>query len=85
MEVENKQEDYNKEKMYLGTTYLLEESALFTCLATQGWSVLVYPGSIKTFEEILEGLHPEVPLRSQRSTTRSHPLRTLTAQADGLA
>ena len=24
-------------------------------------SVLVYPGSIRTFEEISEGLHPEVP------------------------
>ncbi|NEO54088.1 MAG: tRNA-dependent cyclodipeptide synthase [Okeania sp. SIO3B5] len=62
MKAENKQKDYNKEKMYLGTTYLLEESALLTCLAKQGCSVLVYPGSIKIFEEISEGLHPEVPL-----------------------
>ncbi len=45
----------------LATTYLLEESALFTCLAQFGWTVFVYPGSIKTFEEISEGLHPEVP------------------------
>ncbi len=62
VEAKNNQEDYDQEKMDLGTTYLLEESALFTCLAKQGWSVLVYPGSIKTFEEISEGLHPEVPL-----------------------
>ncbi len=46
----------------LATTYLLEESALFTCLVKEGWLVFVYPGSIKTFEEISEGLHPEVPL-----------------------
>ncbi len=46
---------------YLATTYLLEESALFTCLAKEGWLAFVYPGSIKTFEEISEGLHPEVP------------------------
>ena len=47
---------------HLATTYLLEESALFACLAKEGWLVFVYPGSIKTFEEISEGLHPEVPL-----------------------
>lgn len=46
---------------YLARTYLLEESALFTCIAKEGWQVFVYPGSIKTFEEISEGLHPEVP------------------------
>ena len=46
---------------HLARTYLLEESALFTCLAKEGWLVFVYPGSIKSFEEISEGLHPEVP------------------------
>ncbi|MEM1169499.1 MAG: tRNA-dependent cyclodipeptide synthase [Cyanobacteria bacterium P01_H01_bin.35] len=46
---------------HLATTYLLEESALFTCLVKEGWLVFLYPGSIKTFEEISEGLHPEVP------------------------
>lgn len=50
--------DYRRE---LAIAYLLEESALFTCLAETGSSVFVYPGSIKTFEEIAEGLHPEVP------------------------
>ncbi len=42
-------------------TYLLEESALFTCLAKEKWRVFIYPGSIKSFEEIAAGLHPEVP------------------------
>lgn len=46
---------------HLARTYLLEESALFACLAKEGWLVFVYPGSIKSFEEIAEGLHPEVP------------------------
>ena len=46
---------------YLATTYLLEESALCSCLIKEGWLVFVYPGSSKTFEEVSEGLHPEVP------------------------
>ncbi|NET59116.1 MAG: tRNA-dependent cyclodipeptide synthase [Symploca sp. SIO2E6] len=45
----------------LAITYLLEESALIAYLVNEGWLVSVYPGSIKTFEEISEGLHPEVP------------------------
>ncbi|NES81436.1 MAG: tRNA-dependent cyclodipeptide synthase [Moorea sp. SIO2B7] len=49
-------------KKQLAIAYLFEESALFTCLAQEGWLVFVYPGSIKTFEEIAEGLHSEVPL-----------------------
>ena len=50
----------------LAIAYLLEESALFSCLAQAGWTVFVYPGSIKTFEEIAEGLHPKVPLALQQ-------------------
>ncbi len=46
---------------HLATTYLLEESALCSCLVKEGWLTFVYPGSIKTFEEISEGLHPEIP------------------------
>ncbi|MEC4815259.1 MAG: tRNA-dependent cyclodipeptide synthase [Scytonema sp. PMC 1069.18] len=49
-------------KKQLAIAYLLEESALITCLGEEGWPVFVYPGSIKTFEEIAEGLHPEVPV-----------------------
>jgi len=51
---------------HIGITYLLEESALNACLAQQGWLVVVYPGSIKTFEDISEGLHPEAPLPLQQ-------------------
>ncbi|MDJ0618427.1 MAG: tRNA-dependent cyclodipeptide synthase [Calothrix sp. MO_192.B10] len=62
LEEENKhKEESLQEKRHLSITYLLEESALFTCLAKEGWPVFVYPGSIKTFEEISEGLHPAVP------------------------
>jgi len=46
---------------YLAITYFFEESAINACLVKEGWKVFVYPGSIKTFEEISEGLHPEVP------------------------
>lgn len=41
--------------------YLVEESAMFTCLCEEGAQALLYPGSIKTFEEIAEGKVPEVP------------------------
>ena len=54
------------EQQKLAITYLLEESALFTCLAKDGWPVFVYPGSIKTFEEISEGLHPKTPTPLQQ-------------------
>ncbi|WP_371357598.1 tRNA-dependent cyclodipeptide synthase [Hydrocoleum sp. CS-953] len=46
---------------HLAIMYLFEESAINACLVKEGWLVFVYPGSIKTFEEISEGLHPEVP------------------------
>ncbi|NER37298.1 MAG: hypothetical protein F6J93_25590 [Oscillatoria sp. SIO1A7] len=48
-------------KKTLATMYLLEESACIACIVKKRWPVFVYPGSIKTFEEISEGLHPEVP------------------------
>ena len=61
-QTENKYlDDYIQNKMTLSTTYILEESALNACLIKQGWLVFVYPGSIKTFEKISEGLYPEVP------------------------
>ncbi|WP_287254789.1 tRNA-dependent cyclodipeptide synthase [Moorena sp. SIO4E2] len=59
---EEEVEQLLQRQKHLAITYLLEESAVFTCLAKEGWPVFVYPGSIKTFEEIAEGLHPEVPL-----------------------
>ncbi len=46
--------------------YLLEESALFTLLCERGWRVMIYPGSIRSFEEIAEGRVPEVPEPLQR-------------------
>ena len=54
------------EQKQLAIAYLLEESALFACLAQEGWPVFVYPGSLKAFEEISEGLHPEVPTPLQQ-------------------
>ncbi|NEO76597.1 tRNA-dependent cyclodipeptide synthase [Moorena sp. SIO4G3] len=59
---EEQVEELLQRQKHLAITYLLEESAVFTCLGKEGWPVFVYPGSIKTFEEIAEGLHPEVPL-----------------------
>ncbi|MBP0029308.1 tRNA-dependent cyclodipeptide synthase [Roseofilum sp. Guam] len=54
------------QEIALVTTYFLEESAILACLVEAGDSVFVYPGAIKTFEEISEGLHPEVPEPLQR-------------------
>jgi tRNA-dependent cyclodipeptide synthase len=45
----------------LAHDYLLEEIALFACLAEDGWPVLVYPGSIDSIIEVAEGRHPGVP------------------------
>jgi hypothetical protein len=45
----------------IAVAYLLEEAAVFCCLVDAGWPVLVYPGGIKTFQEISEGHHPEAP------------------------
>lgn len=59
-------DNFLQDKIHLGNTYILEESAFSACLIKQGWSVFVYPGSIKTFEEISEGLHPELPEPLQR-------------------
>ncbi|MEB3343496.1 tRNA-dependent cyclodipeptide synthase [Okeania sp.] len=65
---------------YLARRYLLEESALFACIAKQEWLVFVYPGSIKTFEEISEGLHPEVPEPLKQITWVSLGLKRLNAK-----
>lgn len=45
----------------LAHEYLLEEIALFACLAEDGWPVLVYPGSIDSIVEVAEGRHPSLP------------------------
>ncbi|HEX3480313.1 MAG TPA: tRNA-dependent cyclodipeptide synthase [Kofleriaceae bacterium] len=46
---------------HLAHEYLLEELALFACLAEDGWPVLVYPGSIDSIIEVAEGRHPSLP------------------------
>lgn len=48
-------------KRQMATLYLLEESAVFALMNRDGWPVLVYPGSIRTFQDIAEGLFPGVP------------------------
>jgi len=46
---------------HLAHEYLLEEIALFACLAEDGWPVLVYPGSIDSIIEVAEGRFPALP------------------------
>lgn len=45
----------------MSCAYLLEELAIFACLAQYDLSIMVYPGSLAIFEEISEGQHPKVP------------------------
>lgn len=74
-------EQLDELRQHLGITYLLEESALNACLVKQGWLVVVYPGSIKTFEDISEGLHPEVPLPLQQMILVRLRLRKRTSKS----
>ncbi len=53
-------EDFNR-CVEMSCRYLLEEFAIFACLAQSGLSVMVYPGYLAIFEEIAEGQHPDVP------------------------
>jgi tRNA-dependent cyclodipeptide synthase len=41
--------------------YLLEESALFACLREQDWPILVYPGSIDSIVDLVEGRFEGAP------------------------
>ena len=52
----------SEEWQRLGRAYLIEEVVLLSCLADDGWPVLVYPGSIDSIVEIAEGRHPELPV-----------------------
>lgn len=45
----------------LVTSRLVEELALFACLAEEGWPVLVYPGLVETLRGVLEVHLPELP------------------------
>lgn len=84
----NRGERVEKDRVYelrqkqLATTYLLEESALTACVAKEGWKVFIYPGSIETFEEISEGLHPEVPLPLQQTIWVSLRLKKKTTSSN---
>jgi tRNA-dependent cyclodipeptide synthase len=51
----------NERWQRLAHEYLLEEIALFACLAEDGWPVLVYPGSIDSIIEVAEGRYPGLP------------------------
>jgi tRNA-dependent cyclodipeptide synthase len=48
-------------KVGIAADYLLEETALTACLLKQGYTVLFYPGAIKSFEDMIEGVFPGVP------------------------
>ncbi|MDA4848733.1 tRNA-dependent cyclodipeptide synthase [Hoeflea poritis] len=50
-----------RQKMECSTNYLIEETAMITCLCEEDWNILVYPGSIKSFVDIAEGHFSEVP------------------------
>ncbi|MDJ0727149.1 MAG: tRNA-dependent cyclodipeptide synthase [Prochloraceae cyanobacterium] len=41
--------------------YLLEEMAIFTCLAEQNFPTFIYPGDLGIFKEIADGVHSDIP------------------------
>ena len=41
--------------------YLLEEMAIFTCLAEQNLTTFIYPGDLGIFKEIGDGVHEDIP------------------------
>jgi tRNA-dependent cyclodipeptide synthase len=57
----NRELGVNERWQRLAHEYLLEEIALFACLAEDGWPVLVYPGSIDSIIEVAEGRYPALP------------------------
>jgi tRNA-dependent cyclodipeptide synthase len=57
----NSEVGLNERWQHLAHDYLLEEIALFACLAEDGWPVLVYPGSIDSIIEVAEGRFPSLP------------------------
>ncbi|MFJ3216515.1 tRNA-dependent cyclodipeptide synthase [Kitasatospora sp. NPDC086801] len=62
-------------RVEMSAQYFLEESAIFACLAQEGLSVMVYPGSFSTLSEIADGRHPGVPEELRRLTAVSLDLR----------
>jgi tRNA-dependent cyclodipeptide synthase len=59
--LDNREVVLNERWQRLAHDYLLEEIALFACLAEDGWPVLVYPGSIDSIIEVAEGRYPSLP------------------------
>jgi len=41
--------------------YLLEEMAIFTCLAERNFTTFIYPGDLGIFKEIGDGFHSDTP------------------------
>ncbi|TAE54075.1 MAG: tRNA-dependent cyclodipeptide synthase [Nostocales cyanobacterium] len=41
--------------------YLLEEIAIFACLVKYGLSIVIYPGSLGIFQELVLGNYPDIP------------------------
>ncbi len=55
-------------KRQCGREYLVEECAIYTVMSEEGWRVFLYPGAIKTFEQIAEGRVPEAPAALRQLT-----------------
>lgn len=52
---------YSDKNMHLASAYLIEELAIFSCLAARNWPVVVYPGTIGIIEEIANGHYDALP------------------------
>ncbi len=52
---------HSDKNMQLASTYLIEELAIFSCLAAKNWPVVVYPGTISIIEEIANGQYDALP------------------------
>ncbi|MCP3942872.1 MAG: tRNA-dependent cyclodipeptide synthase [Desulfobacteraceae bacterium] len=50
-----------KEKNLCALNYILEETTLITCLCAEDSYIFVYPGSIKSFIDIAEGVVTNIP------------------------
>ncbi len=57
----NRRGENNKDFLRLSSAYLLEELAIFTCIAERGWTVFVYPANLGLFQDIANGRYLDVP------------------------
>jgi tRNA-dependent cyclodipeptide synthase len=52
-----------EEAIQLSSEYILEETAVFSSLSEQGWSVELYPGpELKVLVEAAKGRYPDIPI-----------------------